>query len=136
MIGPITCNSGWKSPSIGSSGACSSHGGVAEWKAFLPIILAGGVAFWFYGKFSPRRLPQNKDQNDSPRPIEPIETPKPAPKSSRPRSVKSQPNCPRCRAKMVLRTASQGRNAGGQFWGCPKYPRCRGTRRYVSENKA
>ena len=39
-----------------------------------------------------------------------------------------QPICPRCGSQMVLRTAMQGRNAGGQFWGCPSYPRCRATK--------
>lgn len=29
---------------------------------------------------------------------------------------------------MILRTAKRGRNTGNQFWGCSKYPRCRGTR--------
>ena len=29
---------------------------------------------------------------------------------------------------MVLRTAKTGRNAGGRFWGCPRFPLCRGTR--------
>ena len=29
---------------------------------------------------------------------------------------------------MELRTASTGRNAGGKFWGCTEFPRCRGTR--------
>jgi restriction system protein len=38
------------------------------------------------------------------------------------------PACPRCRATMVLRQARRGPNAGEQFWGCPTYPVCRGTR--------
>jgi len=29
---------------------------------------------------------------------------------------------------MKLRTARKGSNAGGQFWGCTEFPRCRGTR--------
>jgi restriction system protein len=37
-------------------------------------------------------------------------------------------NCPVCNSSMVLRTAKRGKNAGSQFWGCPKYPACRGTR--------
>jgi len=28
---------------------------------------------------------------------------------------------------MVLRTARSGRNAGGKFWGCSRYPRCKST---------
>ena len=27
---------------------------------------------------------------------------------------------------MALRTARKGRNAGNQFWGCSRYPACRG----------
>lgn len=35
------------------------------------------------------------------------------------------PVCPKCASKMILRTAKSGANAGGQFWGCPNFPRCR-----------
>lgn len=38
------------------------------------------------------------------------------------------PVCPRCGKAMVLRTAKSGPNAGGQFWGCSGYPRCRATK--------
>lgn len=40
----------------------------------------------------------------------------------------SSPVCPSCDAPMKLRTASRGTNAGGSFWGCSNYPKCRGTR--------
>lgn len=42
----------------------------------------------------------------------------------------AQLRCPQCNAPMVLRTASRGPNQGGQFWGCPNYPRCRGVLKY------
>lgn len=38
-----------------------------------------------------------------------------------------QPSCPRCGAEMVERKASRGPNAGHYFWGCSRYPACRGT---------
>jgi restriction system protein len=38
------------------------------------------------------------------------------------------PACPNCGEPMVRRTARSGANAGSQFWGCPAFPRCRGTR--------
>jgi len=38
------------------------------------------------------------------------------------------PECPRCGAEMVIREARRGANSGQRFWGCPKYPQCRGTR--------
>ncbi len=36
------------------------------------------------------------------------------------------PACPQCGSAMVRRTAKRGANAGGNFWGCSKYPACRG----------
>ncbi len=36
------------------------------------------------------------------------------------------PNCPICQGPMILRTARRGKNAGSQFWGCSRYPDCRG----------
>jgi restriction system protein len=38
------------------------------------------------------------------------------------------PNCPKCASIMVLREARRGTNAGQSFWGCSRYPSCRGTR--------
>jgi restriction system protein len=60
----------------------------------------------------------------APRPTPRVEpsfsyTPAPSPSSS-------PPSCPRCGALMVLRTAKRGGNAGGQFWGCSSFPKCRG----------
>lgn len=37
------------------------------------------------------------------------------------------PACPQCGALMALRTAKGGKNPGSQFWGCTRYPDCRGT---------
>jgi len=42
-------------------------------------------------------------------------------------SVPPQPTCPTCGADTILRTARQGRSAGKQFWGCARFPKCRGT---------
>jgi len=38
------------------------------------------------------------------------------------------PACPLCKSTMVARPAQRGPNAGGRFWGCSRYPKCRGTR--------
>lgn len=40
----------------------------------------------------------------------------------------STPTCPQCGSRMVRRTARRGPRAGRQFWGCSRYPGCRGTR--------
>lgn len=39
----------------------------------------------------------------------------------------SEPLCPQCGSPMVIRTAKRGANAGGQFYGCTRFPKCRGT---------
>ena len=36
--------------------------------------------------------------------------------------------CPLCGSAMVLRTAKKGPTAGSLFYGCSKYPKCKGTR--------
>lgn len=38
----------------------------------------------------------------------------------------STPNCPKCGSPMVLREAKKGVNAGNQFWGCTRFPKCKG----------
>jgi len=47
------------------------------------------------------------------------------------------PECPKCGAKMVLRTAKRGKNAGNKFWGCSKYfaTKCNGSRQYQPESE-
>lgn len=37
-------------------------------------------------------------------------------------------SCPKCGEAMVKRIARQGANAGQAFWGCSRYPKCRGIR--------
>lgn len=49
-------------------------------------------------------------------------------KYTKPKTLDSVPLCPICTAPMVLRTARRGLNQGNQFWGCRKYPDCRGSR--------
>lgn len=38
------------------------------------------------------------------------------------------PACPRCGSEMVRRFARRGAHRGSVFWGCPRFPSCRGTR--------
>lgn len=44
------------------------------------------------------------------------------------RRIEPEPSCPRCGSLMVRRAARQGTHAGASFWGCSRYPQCRGTR--------
>ena len=50
------------------------------------------------------------------------------PKKTQSMKSSRSPNCPRCGSQMIRRTARRGRNRGNQFWGCSRFPKCRGTR--------
>ena len=50
---------------------------------------------------------------------------KPAEKSE---AAHEMPKCPKCGAPMVLRTAKKGSSIGNQFYGCSKFPQCKGIR--------
>lgn len=58
----------------------------------------------------------------------PTSTPTPRQTYSSGGSSSSSPNCPRCGSRMTKRLARRGRNAGNYFWGCSRYPSCKGTR--------
>lgn len=59
-----------------------------------------------------------------------IAKPKPTAKTTQTAqsTPKSIPKCPSCGASMQKRQAKRGNNLGQKFWGCSKYPQCRGTR--------
>ncbi|WP_456292606.1 restriction endonuclease [Pseudomonas sp. AK106] len=63
----------------------------------------------------------------------PIPVQAPAPTATQPVIREAEPEpvaplCPHCRKTMVIRVARTGANAGGNFWGCVAYPKCRGIR--------
>lgn len=54
------------------------------------------------------------------------EPPKPEPRPSESAPGAPTPPCPKCGSPTVLRYAKKGANAGQPFFGCPKFPKCRG----------
>jgi restriction system protein len=40
------------------------------------------------------------------------------------------PACPKCGSTMTKRVAKQGDNSGKAFWGCSRFPDCRGIRSF------
>ncbi len=38
----------------------------------------------------------------------------------------ARPNCPVCNGRMIRRVLKSGPNAGKNFWGCHRYPKCKG----------
>lgn len=55
-----------------------------------------------------------------------VATPEPMPQRAEPLDL--APSCPVCAGVMKRRRASRGLNAGNEFWGCAKFPVCRGVR--------
>lgn len=45
-----------------------------------------------------------------------------------PAQTGGHPSCPRCGSAMVRRLARRGRHSGNAFWGCARFPTCKGTR--------
>ena len=115
--GPVVCKDGWPSPSIGRPGACSWHGGVDRTRqnlAFLGSVLLGFVA---YGLINVKAIIGTTKISGEP----------PSTKT-KDNSAKPKPACPLCGMPMVTRLAKRGRNKGNQFFGCSRYPACRGAR--------
>ena len=46
--------------------------------------------------------------------------------SPQPQVGSDEPHCPICSSPMVKRSAKRGANSGNQFWGCSRYPSCKG----------
>lgn len=144
---PATCRDGWASPSIGRSGACSWHGGVKRGGGlrFLAMVAsAAGAARLTFIAFKPKGAPK-PPAPPSPRAPPPHHPRTPADSHSRPterleedqpvrhrpikRNSRGNVGCPKCGAVMVTRKAKHGSFAGRSFWGCSRFPECRGTRR-------
>ena len=152
LLGPATCRDGWHSSSIGSRGACSWHGGVDRSRSglgFIWLIAAGASGAWLFDKLNPKpayRKPNPILHQRCPRCGGPMHYSRqegatarcnryPVCSGEKPMDgigekplVVPDGACPQCASPMRLRTARKGRHPGRQFWGCSKYPRCRGTR--------
>lgn len=112
IVGPIVCEDGWHSSSIGRQGACSYHGGVDDTaQNFVGIfsVVSGVVSgFFFFGFVDEKRkkkelaIYEEKHKND-----------------------------PLCSEHNIRMVKKNGRF--GEFWGCPQYPRCKITKNIDKE---
>jgi ssDNA-binding Zn-finger/Zn-ribbon topoisomerase 1 len=60
--------------------------------------------------------------------IAPSPNPAPRQRGGHVGSAQGVPVCPRCGSSMIARVAKRGARAGSRFWGCSRYPACKGTR--------
>jgi len=99
MLGPIRCEDGWNSSSIGIQGACSHHGGVNDDPYTIVGIVSSvtGILSGFFVYSFPYRRKQEEIKED-----------------------------PICEIHNVAMMKKYGKY--GEFWGCPRFPSCRVTK--------
>lgn len=105
----------------------------------------GAVADFLVASHTPRsaksataRAAKAPRDSEAPKPSEPVRT---GPRSVEPEPAEPAPGaptpaCPKCGTPTVLRYAKKGANAGQPFFGCPKFPKCRGVVAIAASNDA
>jgi restriction system protein len=122
----------WKAFKVGVTTVRELLGVVVSQKATKGVLVTSG-RFTREAKQFARENPQiqlvdGPELADLVRSVQPAKVTKPEATPQPTASTPQPPGCPACGTGMVLRTARKGSNSGSQFWGCPKYPACRGTR--------
>ncbi|MBD8494928.1 topoisomerase DNA-binding C4 zinc finger domain-containing protein [Pseudomonas syringae] len=77
---------------------------------------------------APAQVPAIEQDLARPRPSRPTARTKAKAKASPAPAKPTAPACPHCKKTMISKVARTGANAGGPFWGCTDYPKCRGIR--------
>ncbi|MBI2288771.1 MAG: restriction endonuclease [Betaproteobacteria bacterium] len=117
----------WKARQVGVSTVRELYGVMTAQGAVGGFVVTSGAFTEDARRFAEGReielvardqlLAMVREQHSQPPPV----------KAAKPAAA-TAPSCPQCNSPMVLRTARKGAQAGSSFWGCPKYPACRGTR--------
>jgi hypothetical protein len=120
LQGPARCRDGWASPSIGRQGACSHHGGVSSSPLLFELTLSALVG-WAAGALrnrplEMRRLAERRAEQER------IDA------ELKAKAQEDGTACPLCGFPLLRRRAYRGKNRGGHFMGCSRYPQCKGTR--------
>lgn len=119
LLPDIVCVDGWGSPSIGRQGACSHHGGVDNsplvYTLFFSLFVGFIIASYFNGK-EDQRLEKEREEK-----LEELK--------------RNSPSCPKCGSYMVKKLARKGKYSGREFWGCSRYPACKGIINIENSNK-
>jgi len=126
----------WRSRQVGVGVVRELNGVIAMRKAAGGVVVTGGSftrEAWHFAQLSGIALVDGEELESMIREIE-RKRAEPAPLSARVRAETLAPlpgeslQCPKCGSAMVRRVARQGAYAGQGFWGCHRYPECRGTR--------
>lgn len=123
----------WKTWQVGVVIVRELLGVVTSEKAHWGIIVTSGTFTADAIEFASKNHIQLIDGNELLKLIRSVQsspTTPPASSSQNPSPVRSPTTmiCPTCGGPMTLRTAKKGTNAGSQFYGCRRFPDCKGTR--------
>lgn len=139
LYGGATCSDGWASPSIGSSGACSHHGGVSKAPGFI-IFVISIVGAIYISNLIDKISGKNKTNTSLDLSNKTETTCQKNSDSDLNNTLKvdilnsaiqnnkyhNKKVCPKCGSALRLRTAKRGKHAGKSFYGCSRYPSCKG----------
>ena len=118
----------WKAYKVGVSTARELYGVMAARGAAGGFVVTSGVFTDEARAFAAGRNIELVDGNALHALIRGVSVPAMLAPASPAATAASVPTCPVCRSAMVKRTARRGANSGNAFWGCSRYPDCKGTR--------
>lgn len=121
--GPPTCNDGWASPSIGTRGACSWHGGVKREHSGIKFFFSVGIGYlasYLYGR---RRDAVLQRKSKEGKPAQKASLHKQDKPSTDPRALLK---CPLCGGSMGIKLMKDG----GRQWVCRRSSVCSGVRSF------
>ncbi len=117
----------WKAGRVGLPTVREFLGAMTAHKATKGWVIASGRFTTQAVEFARQHRIELVDGEALPLLIGSSETRRDAPVLSGKTTTRESPACPHCGAAMVLRTARRGANVGQSFWGCARFPECRGT---------
>jgi len=116
----------WRSMKIGVKVVREMFGVMAARHASGAIIITSGIFTQEAKSFAvgnPVDLVEGRQLAELVTSVQKTPANAPHPRRTQPSSAHT---CPKCGAEMVLRTATKGKYAGKKFWGCSKFPNCKG----------
>lgn len=115
----------WKSKRVGVKIVRELYGVMADKKVEKGIVVTAGNFTTDAQKFAQNKPILLIDGQKLTKLIASVQ--KDQMKSEMTPAMQSKPSCPKCGSEMVLRMAKKGKYAGQKFWGCNRFPDCRGT---------
>ena len=111
----------WRSQKVGVATVRELYGVMVDERAVGAFVVASGAFTDEAKRFAEGRAIQLYDAHRLRSLIGSIP-------SAAPAVDRKMPACPKCGSEMVLRVAKKGANAGNEFFGCSRFPDCKGVR--------